>query len=113
MVDQETSHEAMMIPMASCCSAGRKSHHSPTVKRNLTSRLNRIEGQIRGIKRLIEEDTYCDNVLNQIAAVQAALSSVATILMENHMKSCVMERLQAGDQEVVDELMQTMKRLMK
>lgn len=91
----------------------RKSHHSDKVKSNLVSRLNRIEGQIRGVKGLIEKDTYCDDVLNQIAAIQSALNSVGKILLEGHMKSCVIERLQEGDQEVVNELLVTINKLMK
>ncbi|PLS02884.1 metal-sensitive transcriptional regulator [Neobacillus cucumis] len=91
----------------------RKSHHSDKTKQNLVSRLNRIEGQIRGIKGLIEKDTYCDDVITQIAATQAALNSVAKVLLEGHMKSCVVERIQEGDHEVVDELLTTIQRLIK
>lgn len=91
----------------------RKSHHSEKIKKNLVTRLNRVEGQIRGIKGLIEKDTYCDDVITQIAATQAALNSVAKILLEGHMKSCVIERIQEGDHEVVDELLTTIHRLMK
>lgn len=91
----------------------RKSHHSEKIKNNLVTRLNRIEGQIRGIKGLIEKDTYCDDVITQIAATQAALNSVAKILLEGHMKSCVIERIQEGDHEVVDELLTTIQRLMR
>ncbi|MBD1373120.1 metal-sensitive transcriptional regulator [Hazenella sp. IB182357] len=97
----------------SCHTHERKSHHSEETKRNLTSRLNRIEGQIRGVKGLIEKDTYCDDVLNQISAVQSALNSVSKILLEGHLRSCVTERLQAGETEVVDELLITMKKMMK
>ncbi|MCP8969437.1 metal-sensitive transcriptional regulator [Ectobacillus ponti] len=98
-----------------CCAAehGRKSHHSEEMKRNLMQRLNRVEGQIRGIKGLIEKDTYCDDVITQIAAAQAALNSVGKLLMEGHFKSCVVERIQAGDQEVLDEFLTTVGRLMK
>ncbi|MDF2723424.1 MAG: hypothetical protein K0Q59_3099 [Paenibacillus sp.] len=97
------------------CSAesARKSHHSDKTKANLTSRLNRIEGQIRGVKGMIERDTYCDDVLNQIAAIQSALNSVGKLLLEGHMKSCVVERIQAGESEVIDELMITVHKLMK
>lgn len=91
----------------------RKSHHSEKTKNNLITRLNRIEGQIRGIKGLIEKDTYCDDVITQISATQAALNSVAKLLLEGHMKSCVVERIQEGDHEVVDELLVTIQRLMK
>lgn len=91
----------------------RKSHHSDKEKRNLITRLNRIEGQIRGIKGMIEKDTYCDDVLNQIAAVQSALNSVGRLLLEYHMRSCVVERLEQGESEVIDELLVTIKKLMK
>ncbi|WP_409272237.1 metal-sensitive transcriptional regulator [Neobacillus sp. SCS-31] len=98
-----------------CAAEGsvRKSHHSEKTKNNLVTRLNRIEGQIRGIKGLIEKDTYCDDVITQISATQAALNSVAKLLLEGHMKSCVVERIQEGDHEVVDELLVTIQRLMK
>lgn len=98
-----------------CCSVDgeRKSHHSDKVKANLTTRLNRIEGQIRGIKGMIEKDAYCDDVLNQIAAIQSALNGVGKLLLEGHMKSCVIERIQDGDHEVIDELLKTMTKLMK
>lgn len=91
----------------------RKSHHSDKVKNNLVSRLNRIEGQIRGIKGLIEKDTYCDDVITQISATQSALNSVARILLEGHMKSCVLERIQEGDTDVLDEVLVTFQKLMK
>lgn len=91
----------------------RKSHHSDKTKSNLVSRLNRIEGQIRGVKGLIEKDTYCDDVLNQISSIQSALNGVSKLLLEHHMKSCVVERLQEGDDEVITELLTTMNKLMK
>lgn len=98
-----------------CCSvtSERKSHHSEAVKRNLVSRLNRIEGQIRGIKGLIEKDTYCDDVITQISATQSALNSVAKILLEGHMKNCVVDRIKEGDMEVLDEVLVTIQKLMK
>ena len=98
----------------SCCqTTERKSRHSEQVKKNLVNRLNRIEGQIRGIKGLIEKDTYCDDVLNQIAATQAALNGVSKILLEGHLKNCVVDRLSSGDEEVLDEFLITVQKLMK
>ncbi|WP_017756225.1 metal-sensitive transcriptional regulator [Calidifontibacillus oryziterrae] len=91
----------------------RHSHHSDKLKKNLVARLNRIEGQIRGIKGMVEKDIYCDDILNQIAAVQAALNGVGKVLLEGHMKSCVIERIQAGEDEVIDELLTTIMKLMK
>lgn len=111
----ETSHSASVNNENECHSVEgeRLSHHSDKMKNNLLTRLNRIEGQIRGVKGLIERDTYCDDVLNQIAAVQSALNGVGKLLLEGHMKSCVIERIQAGDHEVIDELLITVNKLMK
>lgn len=91
----------------------RKSHHSEQVKKDLTTRLNRIEGQIRGIKGMIENDVYCDDVITQLSASQSALNSVAKILLEGHIKGCVVDRLSEGDNEVIDELIVTIQKLMK
>jgi CsoR family transcriptional regulator, copper-sensing transcriptional repressor len=91
----------------------RKSHHSERVKKDLTNRLNRIEGQIRGIKGMIDKDVYCDDVITQISATQSALNSVAKILLEGHLKGCVVDRLSEGDSEVLDELVVTIQKLMK
>lgn len=99
-----------------CCATEggeRKSHHSDKLKANLVTRLNRIEGQIRGVKGLIEKDTYCDDVLNQIAAIQSALNGVGKLLLEGHMKSCVVEKIQAGDKDIINELMVTVNKLMR
>lgn len=96
-----------------CGISERKSHHSETVKKNLVTRLNRIEGQIRGIKGLIERDTYCDDVITQIAATQSALNSVGKLLLEGHIKNCVVDRIEEGDAEVLDELILTIGKLMK
>ncbi|GGG27777.1 transcriptional regulator [Lysinibacillus alkalisoli] len=91
----------------------RKSHHPEHIKKNLTTRLNRIEGQIRGINNMIENDVYCDDVITQLSAVQSALNSVATILLDGHLKGCVVDRLADGDEEVLDELVVTIKKLMR
>ncbi|AIQ10901.1 metal-sensitive transcriptional regulator [Paenibacillus durus] len=111
-------HDEGVVPH-DCCgsdchsSEERKSHHTQEFKNGLNTRLNRIEGQIRGIKGMIERDTYCDDVLTQLAAVQSALGSVGKLLLEGHMKSCIIDRIEAGEHEVVDELLVTIGRLMK
>ncbi|MHC9401908.1 copper-sensing transcriptional repressor CsoR, partial [Staphylococcus epidermidis] len=74
-------------------------HHSEQVKLNLKSRLNRIEGQVKAINRMIDEDVYCDDVLTQIRATRSALNSVATKLLEHHMKSFIMEKINQGTEE--------------
>lgn len=107
MATDNHSHESCAVP------GERKSHHSDKTKSNLISRLNRIEGQIRGVKGLIEKDTYCDDVLNQISSIQSALNGVSKLLLEHHMKSCVIERIQEGDEDVISELLITMNKMMK
>lgn len=109
------AHEAGHPEESGCCGTPhpRKSHHSQEMKSSLVTRLNRIEGQIRGVKGLIEKDVYCDDVLNQIAAIQSALNGVGKLLLEGHMKSCVVERIMEGDREVLDELLVTVNKLMR
>lgn len=100
------------IPLSTNCDR-RTSHHSHNTKQSLIVRLNKIEGQVRGIKGMIEKDTYCDDVLVQIAAIQSAIKSVSTILLENHMKNCIVQRVHSGEDEVIDDLLETIKNLMK
>lgn len=90
-----------------------RSHHDEKTIQQLIARMNRIEGQIRGIKGMIERRDYCDDVLNQISSAQAALDGVSKLLLEKHMKSCVRERLETGDTEVVDEVLKTVFRMMR
>jgi DNA-binding FrmR family transcriptional regulator len=110
----------MVKEKVSCpsCHAGveegeRKSHHDEKTIRELVSRVNRIEGQVRGIKGMIERRVYCDDILNQISSAQSALHGLARLLLEKHMKSCVTEQLQAGETRVVDEVLKTIFNLIK
>lgn len=91
----------------------KRSWHDERAARQLVVRLNRIEGQVRGIRRMIEENVYCDDILNQISSVQAALNGVTRLLLEKHMKSCVKEQLFEGDDRVIDELLKTMFRIVR
>lgn len=91
----------------------RKSHHPESIKKDLIHRLNRIEGQIRGIKGMVERDVYCDDIITQLAATQSALNSVAKVLFEWHLKGCVVDRLNKGDEEILDELLVTVQKLMR
>ncbi len=90
---------------------GRIAHHSKEAKEDIAKRLNRIIGQVRGISKMVEQDIYCDHVLNQITSVQAALNGVRTLLLELHIKSCVLDQIQEGRIEVIDELMKTIGRM--
>lgn len=99
--------------MENCEHCGRKAHHSDKVKKDLSVRLNRIEGQIRGIGKLVSDDVYCDDVLNQIASVESALKGVRKILLENHIKSCIVDQIREGKSDVIDELMETINKMIK
>ncbi len=82
------------------------------VHKNLIHRLNRIEGQIRGIKGMVERDAYCTDILIQVAAVNAALNSFNKVLLANHIKTCVTKDIREGKDETVDELLETLQKLM-
>ncbi len=90
---------------------GTGAHHSAETKRALVNRLRRIEGQIRGISRMVDEDVYCDDVLNQITSVEAALNGVRKQLLGAHIRSCVVDQIVRGDLAVVEELMKTIGRM--
>ena len=83
------------------------------LKTDLLKRLNRIEGQVRGVSKMVEDDAYCDHVLHQVSAIRASLEAVGKLVLENHLRCCFVERVQAGDTTVVDELMVTVKTLLK
>ena len=81
--------------------------------KDLIHRLNRIEGQVRGIKRMVEEDSYCTDILVQVSAINAALNSFNKVLLANHIRTCVADDIKAGKEETVDELVLTLQKLMK
>ena len=81
--------------------------------KDLIHRLNRIEGQIRGIRGMVEEGRYCTDILVQVAAVNAALNSFNKVLLANHIRSCVVEDIREGREESVDELVGILQKLMK
>lgn len=81
--------------------------------KDLIHRLNRIEGQIRGIKGMLEKDAYCTDILTQVAAVNAALNSFNKVLLANHIKTCVTRDIKEGKEETVDELLSTLQKLMR
>lgn len=80
--------------------------------KDLIHRLNRIEGQVRGVKRMVEEDAYCVDILTQVSAIQAALKAFNTNLLGNHIKTCVATDIKKGNDDVIDELLGVIKKLM-
>ncbi len=94
-----------------CCQ--KKKHRSEKEYKDLMNRLKRIEGQVRGIQGMLEKDCYCPDILIQVSAVNAALNSFNKVLLANHIKSCVADNIREGNDEIVDELVTTLQKLMK
>lgn len=93
-----------------CC---RKTVRQEEERKKLINRLSRIEGQIRGIRTMVENDAYCNDILTQSAAVNAAVNAFNRELIGSHLKGCVARDLAAGDDSVIDELLNTLQKLMK
>lgn len=93
-----------------CC---KKTERTAEEVKKLTNRLNRIEGQIRGIKSMLEGDAYCNDILVQSAAVTAAMNAFSRELIASHMRTCVARDLREGNDEVIDELVATLQKMMK
>ena len=95
-----------------CCTHKTKERSEKEYK-DLLHRLNRIEGQVRGIKGMVERDAYCTDILVQVAAVNAALNNFKRVLLANHIKTCVTQDIREGREDTVDELLATLPKLMK
>lgn len=95
------------------CECCKKKERSEKERKDMINRLSRIEGQIRGIKGMLEKDAYCNDILIQSAAVSAAMNAFNRELLSSHIHSCVVRDIREGKDEVVDELMATLQKLMK
>ena len=94
-----------------CCM--RTKERSEEEYTDLIHRLNRVEGQIRGIKGMLEKNAYCVDILNQVSAANSALNSFTRVLLENHIRSCVTEDIRDGKDDKLEELLATLQKLMK
>lgn len=95
------------------CCCNKTKERSEKEYKSLINRLNRIEGQIRGIKGMVEKNAYCTDILVQVAAANAALNAFNKELLANHIKTCVADDIRNGKDETVDELVATLQKLMK
>lgn len=102
-----------IIEKEECCCTGKRKERGETEFRDLMNRLKRIEGQVRGLENMLENGVYCTDILTQTAAVNAALNSFCKVLLANHIRTCVAENIRGGNDEVIDELVNTMQKLMK
>ncbi len=99
--------------MTECNCTAKHKHREEKEYKSLINRLNRIEGQVRGIKSMLESDVYCTDILVQVSAVNSALNAFNKELLSNHIHTCVAENIRQGDDDVIDELVDTLKKLMK
>ena len=103
--------EVFMACEKECCC--QKTERSDDLKKDLSVRLNRIEGQIRGIRKMVEGDAYCIDVLTQVAAVSSAFDAFGRKILEEHIRSCVKEDVRNGNDEKLEELINTIRKLTK
>lgn len=97
--------------MSDCCK--KTKHRADAEYKRLDNRLKRIEGQVRGVQRMLADDAYCTDILTQVSAIQSALRAFNEELLVNHIQTCVVEDIQNGNDEVVVDLVKTIKKLMK
>lgn len=97
--------------MEECCN--KKTIRGENKKKLINNRINRIEGQLKGIKKMIESDTYCNDVLIQLSAVENSVKSLSNYILENHLYSCVTKDLENGNMEIIDELISLFKKFNK
>lgn len=109
---KENTNQGEMQREGCDCSHKTKTRSEKEYK-DLMNRLKRIEGQVRGIQGMLEKDTYCTDILMQVAAVGAALNSFSKALLAEHVRTCVAENIRAGNDEVIDELVILLQKLMK
>ena len=95
-----------------CCHCGAQKHtpRSEQLKADVTRRLNRAIGQLNGVKAMIDDNRYCGDVLTQLAAAESAVHSISAILLQNHLETCVVEQIEAGNIAIIDEAMQLIKK---
>lgn len=96
-----------------CCGEEKTTARTDEQKKKLLNRLKRIEGQVRGLQTLIEKDAYCNDILTQSAAVSAAMNSFNKEILASHIHGCVVRDIRGGNDEVIDELLATLQKLMK
>ena len=93
--------------------SNKKTHRTEAQKKALMNRLKRLEGQIRGLEKMIDEDAYCNDILQQSMSAGSAIDGFNQELLGYHLKGCVTDGIKNGDEEIVDELLKTMRKLMK
>ena len=100
------------MPKTECCCHKKSTPRIDELKADVDRRINRAIGQLGGIRQMVDDDRYCGDVLTQLAAVESAVKAISREVMRDHLETCVVERIQSGDTEVVDEVMGLFKKFM-
>ena len=104
------SSKAASAPQKSCCCHHKATPRSQQMQDDLQKRLNRVIGQLNGVKSMIDDNRYCGDVLMQLSAAESAVHSISAILLQNHLETCVVEQIEQGNTEIIDEAMQLIKK---
>lgn len=102
--------ESKGVRTQNCCCHHKATPRSEELQRDLQKRLNRAIGQLNGVKAMIDDNRYCGDVLTQLAAAESAVRSISAILLQNHLETCVVEQIEAGNTTIIDEAMQLIKK---
>lgn len=105
--------EEIIVETCECCCSGKHKERDDKEFKDLMNRLKRIEGQVRGVENMLEKDAYCTDILMQVSAITSALNSFNKVLLANHVKTCVADNIREGNEDVVDELVGVLQKLMK
>ncbi|MBQ9241776.1 MAG: metal-sensing transcriptional repressor [Proteobacteria bacterium] len=107
--DSQGGHEVLATQTCQC----KFKHRTENERKTMINRLRRIEGQVRGLEKMVENDAYCTDIVTQVSAVQAALNAFSKQLLANHIQTCVIQDIRDGKDDVVDDLIHTIHKLMK
>lgn len=107
----EENHKAETESCPYC--SGKHKERTDMEYKDLMNRLKRIEGQVRGVEGMVETGAYCTDILMQVSAITSALNSFNKVLLGNHLRTCVAENIRSGNDEIIDELVSTLQKLMK
>ena len=111
MPDKSKEKDNLCMACQDCCSHHKNTPRSESSNRQLQNRLNRMIGQLNGIKKMLDDNRYCGDILTQIAAVESALQSFGYIILQDHMETCVVEEIKNGNLQIVDEAVDLIKKL--
>ena len=105
--------EELLEESCVCYCSGKQKNREDKEYKDLMNRLKRIEGQVRGVENMLEKDAYCTDILMQVSAITSALNSFNKVLLANHVKTCVADNIREGNDDVVDELVGVLQKLMR